>query len=959
MTFIPLNNKNFVKNKIKSTKKTSFKKSDESTYILDKDIDSKSVINTNKFEDLTVEETKISLNDPNIQIKTNAIENFYRIINNNKTAENYFLNKKRLIEENNLTNENLKDFNFKNKIYVEKVNKEFLVNSFNNSKINTVLNKVYTEYSQNYSFDYYKSLEKGFCNYNTLNFFSKNLEDKKHSNCLFWPNLINGSENQYNFLQNSSTISFYLNIRKEKTEVNLPECVLHVPDYINIYVCRSNNNDNKYRFIVVIGENTKSSINDLLLNTFNIFSDNSYVDSNLGYWITSDLDIKENHWNNISFTVNKKQNQTVNNKDVSLYLNGEYKESGLNLLTGNVDNQIKNRFISIGNKPDYPNNFSYDDLFYMLFGSNYDDFNYEDSTYFQKDIDYGKNYTWEDDKSLKISDIVSQNNFYIRNSESGNFKPESFEGEIHDIRIYSKILNKQKITEISKKCILDIENEVLDFNLCLYIPVFYVPSFIKKNGIFSLNESFDDSNQNLRYKSHYNPYFANACGGMEVSVENYLIEFVNHTKPNVVIGGYRKENFIKEENNTLKIFCSKDNTENIHKIKKGEFSASIYATSIEDSTVEHEDCIMYRNYLILPNDNGLLEINYDIIKNFLNSYQEEKYSEIPNVLYDISIDRIFEKDYFYKPITSNKSYSRIALDSNYSLGGNSLYLPDGSDINFKTNKDMFFNISNYIFHKSDVQTMPFEEDLNISEITSFSIDNLKIQYPIYPITPIVRNYYYNTNLLNIPLDVSYSKTIFNRNVNYLSLPLGYSDSLQDSNCMFNSILDISSNFYNTKIKKESVEIKNDLIGTNKNVSLTFRDGPSGLLYRNDCLTKVAKWNYVGHVFYKEGFITFNRPELYFFGLKDFELNFKSDSFHYVNEINIPIKKGFFNKTNNITHSESLRLDESAFNSEESFVYISDINLHDENLNIIAKSKMAHPAPKKFDDSILFRLKMDF
>jgi hypothetical protein len=34
-------------------------------------------------------------------------------------------------------------------------------------------------------------------------------------------------------------------------------------------------------------------------------------------------------------------------------------------------------------------------------------------------------------------------------------------------------------------------------------------------------------------------------------------------------------------------------------------------------------------------------------------------------------------------------------------------------------------------------------------------------------------------------------------------------------------------------------------------------------------------------------------------------------------------------------------------------------LHDENLNIIARAKLARPAPKKNEDNILFRLKMDY
>ena len=103
----------------------------------------------------------------------------------------------------------------------------------------------------------------------------------------------------------------------------------------------------------------------------------------------------------------------------------------------------------------------------------------------------------------------------------------------------------------------------------------------------------------------------------------------------------------------------------------------------------------------------------------------------------------------------------------------------------------------------------------------------------------------------------------------------------------------------------------------------------------------------------------NRPELFYFGENDFKSNFETDSSLYTHEINIPVEAGLFDKSVNESYSADLRHDESAFNSEDSFVYITDINLHDENLNIVARAKLARPAPKKKSDSILFRLKMDY
>ena len=58
-------------------------------------------------------------------------------------------------------------------------------------------------------------------------------------------------------------------------------------------------------------------------------------------------------------------------------------------------------------------------------------------------------------------------------------------------------------------------------------------------------------------------------------------------------------------------------------------------------------------------------------------------------------------------------------------------------------------------------------------------------------------------------------------------------------------------------------------------------------------------------------------------------------------------------------SYHVKIDSSAFNADEDFVYITDIDLHDENLNVVASAKLSQPFAKKSSDNVLFRVKLDF
>ena len=188
-------------------------------------------------------------------------------------------------------------------------------------------------------------------------------------------------------------------------------------------------------------------------------------------------------------------------------------------------------------------------------------------------------------------------------------------------------------------------------------------------------------------------------------------------------------------------------------------------------------------------------------------------------------------------------------------------------------------------------------------------------------------------------------------------PLWQTNVNFNENC--STIFCISNQIFNKKIKRETFEIKDVDMSLSSGLSLSFKDSKLGTMYRSDSLTESAKWNTSGHILYCEGICTLLHPSLYNFGKTNFKITSKSHSMLNVFELNLPSHAGETNLSKNNSYIEDLRLDKSAFNSDEDFVYITDIDIHDENLNVVAKAKLAQPFPKKNSDNVLFRVKMDF
>jgi len=174
-----------------------------------------------------------------------------------------------------------------------------------------------------------------------------------------------------------------------------------------------------------------------------------------------------------------------------------------------------------------------------------------------------------------------------------------------------------------------------------------------------------------------------------------------------------------------------------------------------------------------------------------------------------------------------------------------------------------------------------------------------------------------------------------------------------------TIFDISNLYYGNKISEETLELyDNDLTGSEGKIKIRIKDNGAGSLYRADCKTKQAKWNNIGDVFYHEGMIVLKTPHLPYFGKDKTDIKFKGDQNIHTMILNIPCEQGQLNSSSNKTYVSSPPTN-AVSDRDLSTVYISTVNIHDDNFNIIMKANFSQPIPKTEEDEFIIRLKQDF
>lgn len=171
--------------------------------------------------------------------------------------------------------------------------------------------------------------------------------------------------------------------------------------------------------------------------------------------------------------------------------------------------------------------------------------------------------------------------------------------------------------------------------------------------------------------------------------------------------------------------------------------------------------------------------------------------------------------------------------------------------------------------------------------------------------------------------------------------------------------DISNLFYGQRIMPGSFSITDSAItGTQGKLGITLKDNAFGSLYRADSRTPHAKWNNVGDILYNEGVVIIKAPTIPFFGKDQFEISMKGEQNIHIMKVNAIARSGEINSSSNPTY-QLLSASTLAYETDPGFVYITGLNFHDDNLNVIMKTKFSQPIMKRNSDRYLFKVKMDF
>ena len=185
------------------------------------------------------------------------------------------------------------------------------------------------------------------------------------------------------------------------------------------------------------------------------------------------------------------------------------------------------------------------------------------------------------------------------------------------------------------------------------------------------------------------------------------------------------------------------------------------------------------------------------------------------------------------------------------------------------------------------------------------------------------------------------------------------DRTRDASSNEVAFFDTSNLFYGTRIIPDSFKVIDSKIsGSDEKVKLTFIDNGMGSLYRADCKGPHPKWATYGSIIYEEGIAVVTDPTAMHFGKDYFEVTMTGEHPVFVKEVNVLAVQGQVNSSSN-PNWKKLKPNDYEYENADQFVYITSVNLHDANFNIIGKANLAQPLVKRDADKYLIRLKLDY
>ena len=805
------------------------------------------------------------------------------------------------------------------------------------------------------------NLHWAFSNYNTVNLFTigssnnvamlnavnNNITGKTHKTCLIYPNV----NSKYSPLSKSFSFSCYINPRRHQIKgyhYN-PGCIAYLPYAFAIYIIPGSEKDfddsfrftSKFRLAIKLHSSANSSLgNAVITQDIAAWLDKSnfYFDNNLDTFITKDNILSLNSWHHI---------------------NVDYRESNLRII---VDGEvIHNIFLNKNDEYNFNDSRNLSSL--LLIGNKFSstpDGRYK-NYYFDPDqnVKYHLNYNTETRNIPEFNDFDFYDTLIQINSNNHTNVSNALNCEIHDIRLYNTSIPEQVAKEQSTKGISNISEEKTDFGLSFYVPVYYIPREIRKEAFIGTRIK-----RQVKYNFINNPYFENHVGGLEVSVENFVIDLAQNYIP--FITGVHHDDYNNLSNNKSLSYITGPDDENFNSwneyerlIAKGATADFLIKTKFTKnagkSKAELQDNLIYRNYFILPNDNGIQQQDFAIINEFDSTFKNENFLGIDNfympehVNLEAEINSENAKNLNFAKESSDiiglKLLTRISLGDKQDVSLSGLY--PWARCNDSFLDDILGSIN-------DLNEIGFVQ-INIPDINNLFNTSDDFGTKANPI---------NMKIDDIEFDDDRFETYFTENVNsfgvveYLKYCLPKSNIISEYKEKFTKVISIPRHYFSNRIKENSFEaLDKDLFGTYGALSAKVKDR-KGMIYRAECNTKVADWNFIGHILYREGLVTVLHPA--YNSIFEVAREFSFTGIHnlYTTQVMVPLKEGFaFSK--NKTHKLDNFLSEEFFDQDERFVLISSMNIHDEDLNIVAKANFAKPVVKRESDNMLFKVRLDF
>lgn len=170
--------------------------------------------------------------------------------------------------------------------------------------------------------------------------------------------------------------------------------------------------------------------------------------------------------------------------------------------------------------------------------------------------------------------------------------------------------------------------------------------------------------------------------------------------------------------------------------------------------------------------------------------------------------------------------------------------------------------------------------------------------------------------------------------------------------------DCSTLFYDQNIEPGSLILTDSSVSGSDKLEMILKDDGYGNIYRADATGSLATWNSVGNIFYNEGIILIKHPSLFFFGENQFKISFKGRHDIHVLTIDCTARTGLITSSSNPSYIDS-NITSNVNETDQKFVWITDVLIHDENLNVITRTKLAQHFPKKTGDKVQFKVKVDY